>query len=176
LSGSRDPSIIAQSTNGALAIGPLPVTGGYNGVLSNASHDVTGGYTWTRVTAAPSVTSTAFAMFTVVVDANDHYRVWESKGTIGFERKVNNVKDATTIAFDAAAHAFWRIRHDPAANTIVFETAANDDGRPGAWTVRRTVSRDISITACRIELKAGSSDAQTASPGTVTFDDVRVAR
>ena len=165
-----------QSTNGALAIGPLPLTAGYNGILSNASYDLTGAYAWTRVTAAPSVTSTAYAMFTLVIDANNHYGIWESKGSIGFERKVNGVKDAMTIAFDAAAHAFWRIRHDAAANAIVFETAPNDHGRPGAWTVRRMVTRDISIASCRIELKAGSSDAQTASPGTMTFDDVRVAR
>jgi len=176
LTGSRDPSIPVQSINGALAMGSLPLTAGYNGVVSNASYDLTGAYTWTRVTAVPSVTSTAYAMFTVVIDGNNHYRIWESKGSIGFERKINNVKDATTIAFDATAHAFWRIRHDSAANTIVFETAANKDGLPGAWTVRRTITRDLSVTTCRIELKAGSSDAQTTSPGTATFDDVRVAR
>jgi len=176
LSGSRDPSITVQSTNGALVIGALPVTAGYNGIVSNASYDLTGAYTWTRLTAVPSVTSTAYEMFTLVTDGNNQYRIWEAKGTIGFETKINNVKNSTTIAFDPTAHAFWRIRHDAAANTIVFETAPNDDGLPGAWTVQRTIVRDISITACRIELKAGASEPQTASPGTVKFDDVRVGR
>jgi hypothetical protein len=174
--GSADPSISVQSTNGALAIGALPLTSGYNGVLSNDPYDLTAGYSWTRLTAAPNVTSTAYAMLTLVVDATNHYRIWASNGSIGFEKKVNDVKNVTTAAFDAMAHAFWRIRHDAAANNIVFETAPNQAGLPGSWTVRRTIARDLPVTALRIELKAGSSETQTVSPGTVRFDDVRVAR
>jgi len=51
------------------------------------------------------------------------------------------VKDTTTSAFDLAAHAFWRIRHDATSNNIMFETAPNNSGLPGGWTARRTIPR-----------------------------------
>jgi|SRR6267142_5051647 len=86
------------------------------------------------------------------------------------------VKDTTTSAFDLAAHAFWRIRHDATSNNIMFETAPNNSGLPGGWTARRTIPRDLPVTALRVELKAGSSETQSVSPGTVRFDDVRAAR
>ena len=103
-------------------------------------------------------------------------RISESNGTISFEMKINNVKSATTITFDATAHAFWRLRHDATADTIVFETAASNGGMPATWTARRTITRELSVTAMRLELKAGSTDPQSVSPGTVRFDDVRAAR
>jgi hypothetical protein len=89
---------------------------------------------------------------------------------------VNDVKSVTSIAFDATAHAFFRIRHDASLNNVVFETAPNVSGMPGAWTAQRTITRDLTVTAMRLELKAGSSDAQSVSPGTVRFDDLRAAR
>ncbi|PYQ68775.1 MAG: hypothetical protein DMG01_30270 [Acidobacteria bacterium] len=145
-------------------------------MVSNGAYDLTAGYAWTRLVAAPAGTSTAYAMFTIVVDSSNHYRIWESNGTIGFEKKINNVKSATTMTFDAVAHAFWRIRHDAASSNIVFETAPSNGGLPGTWTTRRTVARELSVTAMRLELKAGSTDPQSVSPGTVRFDDVRAAR
>jgi parallel beta-helix repeat protein len=176
LSGAQDTSIPVQSTNGALAIGPLPMTSGYNGASSIGSYDLTGGHAWVRLTAAPAATSTAYAMLTLVVDATNHYRIWVSNGSIAFEKKINDVKNTTTLAFDATAHAFWRIRHDTTADAIVFETAPNQAGLPGAWVARRTITRELAVSALRIELKAGSSEAQTVAPGMVRFDDVRAAR
>jgi hypothetical protein len=115
-------------------------------------------------------------MLTLVVDANNHYRIWVSNGSIAFEKKINDVKNTTTLAFDATAHAFWRTRHDTTADAIVFETAPNQAGLPGAWLARRTITRELAVSALRIELKAGSSEAQTVAPGMVRFDDVRAAR
>jgi hypothetical protein len=95
-------------------------------------HPETRGHAWVRLTAAPAATSTAYAMLTLVVDANNHYRIWVSNGSIAFEKKINDVKNTTTLAFDATAHAFWRTRHDTTADAIVFETAPNQAGLPGA--------------------------------------------
>jgi hypothetical protein len=45
-----------------------------------------------------------------------------------------------------------------------------------ARIARRTITRELAVAALRIELKAGSCEAQTVAPGMVRFDDVGAAR
>jgi hypothetical protein len=79
LSSTPDSSIPVQSTTGALTIGNLPTTTGYNGVLSNGASTsppaTRGCASWPLRTSHP-----AYAMLTVVVEASNHYRIWEYNG------------------------------------------------------------------------------------------------
>ena len=45
-----------------------------------------------------------------------------------------------------------------------------------ARIARRTITRELAVSALRIELKAGSWEAQTVAPGMVRFDDMGAAR
>jgi len=89
----------------------------------------------------------------------------------------------TTLAnvpYDASSDQFLRIRRE--ANTasgtidVVFETASNNGGVPGVYSVRYRESWSTSVVpnALKCELKAGTSVAEVA-PGTVVWDHVHVA-
>jgi len=54
------------------------------------------------------------------------------------------------------SHRFWAIRHDPVSDQILFQTASAG----GVWMTRATVSRVLDITALKVELKAGTHQAE----------------
>lgn len=84
------------------------------------------------------------------------------------------------MPYDAAGDQFPRIRceYNSATGTtdVVFETASNNTGVPGAFTVRFREAWDAHVVAAaiRCELKAGTSGAAIA-PGTAIWDNFRIA-
>jgi hypothetical protein len=79
-----------------------------------------------------------------------------------------SITSQTTITYDAAQHRFWRFRHDPAADTLNWETSG--DGLQ--WTVRHTSARRVALTKMQAQLYAGRYT--TSTPSTVAlFDNYR---
>src|SRR5690606_14104596 len=94
------------------------------------------------------------------------------------QRELGNVKHNVTLPYDASAHRFLRIRHDGASGDVLWETAPSLGGVPGTWTVRRQEAWNtgaIPLSAVRVELKAGTSSAES-NPGTVIFDNLKLGR
>lgn len=181
LSGTQDAAVDVAQSGGLLQIGPLlsGQTGShYNGILSQQTIDLTGAYASVQAVAGPNATTTADAMFTLPVNGSTHYRIYLEAGTLHFEKKIGGVKTAVgnPLSYVAADHAYWRIRHRASDDTIVFETAPAVSGAPGTWTPRASTLRDITITGLKVELKAGTYQSESTAPGTVQFDNVRVAR
>lgn len=179
MSGFQDTNVPVTQSNGQLNIGPLlQDTGGshYNGILSNVAYDLTGASVRVRAVAVANSGTAGTASFTLPSDSNNHYRMFAEAGLLYFEKKVGGAKTNFSIAFDPVQHAFWRIRHDTATDELVWETAPDAGGAPGTWTERRRMLRDLSITAMRIELKAGTWKAETSAPGTVVFDNLLAVR
>ena len=61
----------------------------------------------------------------------------------------------------------------------MFETATDNNGVPGSWTLRYRERWNVSsvpVTAVIFELKAGTWLAETAAPGVVVFDNFKAAR
>jgi hypothetical protein len=74
---------------------------------------------------------------------------------------------------------YWRIRHDQSTGDVVFETATDNGGAPGTWTLRYRERWDVTsvpVTAVIFELKAGTWQAESAAPGLVVFDNFKAAR
>lgn len=179
LSGFQDTSVPVAQSNGHLNIGPLlQNTGGshYNGILSDLAYDLAGASVRVQVVAAANSATSGTTSFTLPIDSLNHYRMFAEAGLLWFEKKIANAKTNFSMAFDPVQHAFWRIRHDPAANEMVFETAPNTGGAPGFWSERRRMARELPITAMRIELKAGTWKVETSAPGTVVFDNLLAVR
>ncbi len=180
LSGTQDTSVGVSQTGGTLQIGPLKQnTSGphYNGILSAGAFDFTNAYAYVRAVTAPASNTTADMMFTIPVDGSNHYRIYVEAGVLYFEKKLADTKTSLgSITFDAANHAFWRIRHNSITDQIIFETAPNNGGLPGSWTTRVTVSRELTITSVKMELKAGTWQAEVNAPGTVSFDNFKAAK
>ena len=134
--------------------------------------DFTGAAAAVAVAVPLAANTNAQMMFTIPMDASNHYRMHPMGGKLHFQKKIANVKTAirTPVDFDAAGHVFWRIRHTAATDTIAFEVAPRVGGTPGGWTVLASASRELSLAAVKFELKAGTSEAEANPPGTVAFD------
>jgi hypothetical protein len=81
-------------------------------------------------------------------------------------------KVSPAFSFDSTSHRFWAIRHDPVSDQILFQTASAG----GVWMTRATVSRVLDITALKVELKAGTHQAEQTAPGIVAFDPLFTAK
>jgi hypothetical protein len=132
-----------------------------------------------QVHLAAVLPSAAQALMTVTVGTGDTYDTWRQAGsTLAARKMVDSTGTVlTSVTFDAAQHAWLRIRHDQAVNKVVFETAPDANGVPGAWTPFRAQNWDwdpaIPLTGVKVELKAGTTGPM-ASSGVVAFDDMDV--
>ena len=180
LSGQQDTTIPVVQTEGETRVGPLKQnTSGshYNGLLSVNAFDLTGAYAYIQAVTVPPSNTHAQSMLTLPIDGSNHYRIYVEAGVLNFEKKIATVKTVVgSVTYDATNHQFWRIRHNAGTDQIVFETAPNVGGSPGAWTAQATIAREFAITALKFEIKAGTSAVEANAPGTVGFDHARVAR
>jgi hypothetical protein len=82
-------------------------------------------------------------------------------------------------AYNVTAHRYWRIRHDATTGSVVFETAADNGGVPGAWVERYREawsSGFIPLASVLFELKGGTWQAEAGTPGKVIFDDFKAVK
>jgi endonuclease/exonuclease/phosphatase family metal-dependent hydrolase len=181
--GSTDSTIPVAVTSGALTIGPLHAPDAnphYNGI-STAAYDLsTGGAAYVQLTNPPNTSTAAYAMFAMGSDENDFYRWYESGNALVAQKKIDGVKTSLVdVPYDATADQFLRIRRQYNSSTgtyeVIFETAANNSGAPGTFTVRyqETWDSHVAQSSLKVELKAGTSTA-IVSPGSATWDNVLI--
>src|SRR5581483_2215725 len=181
-SGFTDTNIAMNQSGQSLHIGPLPQgTSGshYNGIRSATQYNFTGAYAYVQASQVVSSATAADVMFTLGNDVNNYYRIYYEAGNLIVQKRINNLKATMlTIGFNPTNHAFWRIRHNSSANSVVFETAPNSGGAPGAWTSVYTEpwSSNVNLASIQFELKAGTWQAETSAPGTAIFDNFRAAK
>jgi endonuclease/exonuclease/phosphatase family metal-dependent hydrolase len=182
--GTTDTSIAVGVAGGVLTVGPLKASlsgSHYNGISSaayNLSHD---GWAIAQLVHAPDTGTEAYAMFALGSDGDDFYRWYEAGNALVAEKKIAGGKTTLVdIPYDAVADQFLRIRrqYNSATGTedVVFETAPNNSGVPGTFTVRYAEAWDshVAASALKLELKAGTSNP-FASPGSATWDNVTLA-
>lgn len=161
-----DPQIPVSEQGGRLSITPRSslTVSSYNGYVSVAGWDLTGANASVEVVQITA--NTAVTIISAGINADNWYSFRAKGSTLYLESRINGTTTSTTLSYSATLHRFWRLRHDVSTDSIVFETSA--DG--ASWTARRSVARQISITALKIELVAGTTSA-IASPGTALFDN-----
>ena len=182
-SGFTDASVPFSETAQRLQIGPLfagESGSHYNGIRSMNTHNLTGAYSYVELVQAPSASTKAGALFTVGIDAHNYYRIYVEEGLLICQARIGGAKrNLLTAAFNSVAHRYWRIRHDQASGTVVFETASDNGGVPGTWILRASEAWNtaaVPLTALRFELKAGTWQPEPVPPGVVIFDNFRAAR
>jgi endonuclease/exonuclease/phosphatase family metal-dependent hydrolase len=181
--GTQD-STIPLTVNGGFQIGALKAstTGGhYNGVSSPAYDLSHNGSAYVQLVHPPNTATTAYAMFAAGSDGSNFYRWYESGNALVAEKKVAGTKTAlVNLPYDATADQFLRIRRQyntvSGVTEVLFETAPNNAGVPGTFSVRHREPWDSHVvaTAMRFELKAGTSTA-VISPGTAAWDNFHAA-
>ena len=182
-SGFTDPAVPVTETNQRLHIGALPLgqSGSrYNGIRSATSFNFSAAYSYVEVVQAPASSTKADVMFTIGKDANNYYRIYVEEGVFVCQAKIGGTKrNPHTAVYNPFSDRYWRIRHDQATGDVVFETASDNGGAPGSWTQRHRERWDVSsvpVTAVIFELKAGTWQPESASPGVVVFDNFKAAR
>jgi hypothetical protein len=182
-SGFTDSSVQTRETLQRLQIGALLAgqSGShYNGIRSSSTYDFTGAYSYVELVQAPAASTKADAMFTIGRDANNYYRVYVEEGILICQSRIGGTKrNLFTSAYDPAVYRYWRIRHDQSTGNVVFETANDNAGLPGTWTVRyseRWDTASVPLSAVIFEIKAGTWQVESVAPGTVVFDNFKLAR
>ena len=182
-SGStQDTTIRVAERNTRLEIGPLKegTTGNhYNALRSAGSHNFSGAYAYVQLVQPAATTTGAFSMFSVGRDASNYYRWYVSAGRLVAEKEIGGSKTTLVdIGYNAVGHQFLRVCHDSSTGSVVFQTAPNSGGVPGAWFQHHAEAWNataVPLTTMLFEMKAGTSAAEIA-PGTAAYDNFRAAR
>jgi PKD repeat protein len=193
ITGGTDSSVPVNEINQRLEVGPLFQNASgfhFNGIVSTNSYDFTGAYSYIQVISPPSAGTTGELRLSVAganSPANNLYRFIIVGPTLKIQRVIGGtaVNLVSPFAYNLTSMKFLRIRHSTSGN-VVFETApqsASDGNLPGAWTLRYQEpwtnwngTSGVQLTNVRFEVRAGTSVAETNAPGTVVFDNFRVAK
>jgi hypothetical protein len=183
-SGFIDTSIPATETNQRIEFGPLLSNASgshYVGMRSVNSFNFNGAYCYVELVQAAASNTSADAMFTLGKDANNYYRIFVEGGTIIGQKRINGGSKVSlfTAAYDPANDRYWRIRHDSTTGKVIFETAPDNGGSPGSWTVRSNEAWNTSaipLSSVLFEIKGGTWQAESNAPGTVIFDNFKAAK
>jgi glucose/arabinose dehydrogenase len=165
-----DSAIPVLERNQRLEIAPRANVGGdhYNGYVSATGWNLTNSRASVELIqpASGGSTNTELAL---CLNSTNFLMISIESGQLRFEQVVNSMRSTTSIGYNATQHRFWRIRHDPSTDSIVFETSPDSQ----AWTIRRTVVRQLAITSMKVEIGAGTWEA-LSTPGTAIFDNFKL--
>jgi hypothetical protein len=182
-SGFTDSSVPTVEVAQRLQIGALAqvqLGSHYNGIRSANTYDFTGAYSFVEVVQAPASSTKADAMLTIGRDIYNFYRMYVEEGTVICQSKIAGTKrNLFTFAYNPTEHRYWRIRHDQSSGNVMFETAPDNSGVPGSWTLRYFEPWNVGsipLNTILFELKAGTWQIELNAPGVVVFDNFRVAR
>ena len=152
----------------------------YAGLRSASTFDFTNAYCYVAVIQAASSSTTADTMLTVGMDVNGYYRIFVEGGSLIFQKRINGTKVTLLSAtYNPVNDRYWRIRHESSSGNVVFETAPDSGGSPGAWNVRFSESWNTSavpLGAIFFELKGGTWQPEANAPGKVIFDNFKAAK
>lgn len=164
---TQNAAVTVLEQNQRVEIAALASTAGlnYNALRTVGTYNLTGGKVAVKV-AQLAAGGNANTQLYCEIDANNYYGFVTEAGTLYYKKRVAGVNSSTSVAYNASTHLYWRVRHDPSDDTVKWDTST--DGV--TWTNRRSVSRDLTITAMKVELCAGTYES-TATPGTAYFDD-----
>ncbi|MGB9178630.1 MAG: Ig-like domain-containing protein [Pyrinomonadaceae bacterium] len=169
------PSVVTVAEqNHRLEISPSTTTAAYNGYSSASAINLTNAQATVEVvqtTAPVGSAQTLFGIWGGGSWGSGGLLIVEDGGNIYFQLSVNNVITQNySIPYDPVQHHYWRIRHDVASDTILWETSAD----AVTWTTRLSVARPFPITAMYPVLYAGKWGTEVSQPGTAIFDNFRV--
>lgn len=107
-------------------------------------------------------------VFSLAAD-NGWYRFLTEHGQLYMGQYVNGVSSgATPVTYSPTTHRHWRVRHDPSADTVYWETSS--DG--STWTARHSATRQLDITRLSADLNVRTWQSES-SPGVAYFDNFK---
>jgi PKD repeat protein/phosphatidylserine/phosphatidylglycerophosphate/cardiolipin synthase-like enzyme len=194
ITGSQDTGVAVSESSQRLNVGPL-VQGAsgfhFNGITSNLAYDFTGAYAYLMVVNPPPAGSTSELRLSVAGSnspAANVYRFIILGSNLKLQKVIGNTAAnvIAPFAYNATSMKFLRLRHDAVSGNVVFETApasASDPNLPGAWTVRYQEpwtnwngTSGVQLNSVRIEVRIGTATADPVASGTLSIDNLKLAR
>lgn len=146
----------------------IPASAAYPALRSVDLWDVSNSSVSAKVSAVPNVDaaqhSTAGGL-QLWVDSNNVLEISAAADTITFVERVAGVVDSSSLAYNATAMRYWRIR--AAGTTILWETSPDNV----AWTTRKTKTTTLTLTSMGVSLFAGNWGS-VATPGSFSVDEL----
>lgn len=166
-----------NTVNGRLQITPITNAPGtnVNGLKSRYSMKFHDGFVQTEVPTAPASSVTEFA---VGINCENWYRIYRKNSSLVFQSKTNGTQiDLATVSYNAAAHRYWRIRHDAANGQVLFETGEivknvvpTEKEWKIVWTTQVNSAVNFSLSQVLFEI-VGGTDSPVANAEMVVFDN-----
>ena len=163
--GASGVGVVEQ--NMRLEITPPATTTGYDGYFAFTNFDLSNARATVQVVqSTPAIygIETSYQLG----DASGNYFLFDVGGG-GFllESRTNGVISRTTITYDPAQHVYWRFRHDPQNDLILYETSPDNVN----WVTQRKEARPFDIRQLQTKLFAGKYTATTPT-STAIFDNL----
>lgn len=171
--GGYDPKVEVFAGGGRLHLRPRAGVAGQHhlGFATTREIDWRGGVASIAVIQALDTTTEANLSLAILAQTPGWARVSVAAGNVYFQSESKGVITSSLVPFDPAAHKLLRMRHDVAADEIVWESSP--DG--ATWSEQRRIARPFALTAMRAEIEAGSYRAETG-PGEAIVDDFVFSR
>jgi hypothetical protein len=166
-----DPLLPVFGFGGQLHIRPMDSASGahYGGYASTRAWNFSGARASLEVVQIAS--GAAQTILAISQSASDYARTLAQSGSLSFQVSVAGVLSSIDVPYDPTTQRFWRIRHDSAANQLVWETGPD----AATWNEQRRAACQLALDALRAEILAGTATAQ-ASPGEAIVDNFLLAR
>lgn len=162
-----DSGILVAERNQRLEIVPRSNMAGdrYAGLVSASTVNFTGASASVEVVQAAG--GHADTLLCVSKDSQNFALMVVEGGVLYIDHAANGARDFSSHSYSAAQDRFWRIRHTAGTpGTIAFETSADS----ATWHTLRTENARFALTAVRVEIGAGTWQAESA-PGMAVFDN-----
>ena len=169
--GAYDASVGVVYLQGQLVISPRANWAAFaHGGLLSRPFDLRSAAVSVEVKEVTSPTSAAGTTFAIAVDENNWIRFYVEGSALFLQRATKGIRSAQRLTHDPVRHPFWRLRTSMLDGKAYWEISA--DGT--SWTIAHQVSLDIDLGAARIELSAGTYQAEPVV-GQAIFDNLVVA-
>ncbi|MEZ5426387.1 MAG: FG-GAP-like repeat-containing protein [Pyrinomonadaceae bacterium] len=172
-------SVNYNQTDGQLQISPLSGASQthVNGFVSKWKMDFRDSFTQVEVPAANG--SGLMTTLSFGPDCDNWYQIARQGSVLQFRTDVGgNIVTLASIAYDPAAHQYWRMRHNPASDAIVFETGevqtnvvnGSEKEKKLVWTQRAETTVNFSLVGVKLEI-GGGTVAAASNPAMIKFDN-----
>jgi subtilisin family serine protease len=166
------PDYTVVEQNGRLEITPAASSTNYDGYFSTTTVDLTDARVSVEGVSIPTLSN--YGSYLILGDGLGNYLMFAVGGTydnLVLVQDVGGVQTRAVFNYDAAAHRFWRIRHNRANDTVNWEVSPNNV----TWTTLHSAPRQISLTNLQTLLLVRKYMATTPT-GTSIFDNLRIER
>lgn len=174
--------VTVSETSQRLEVTPATSVGGlvYSGYVSSSLYNFAGSAIFAQMSLSATLGSSQEVYLSFGPNTSNIYQCLLSGGQIYLQKTIaGSVTNISNFAYVAATHSWWRLRHDPAADTINIDTASSTAADPpleSEWTNRISSARDTALVLSSVLLAVGSGTAgSTASPATARFDGFNIA-